>query len=275
MFSVIGADLRMVERKDIGECPCCHGHHVIRYGHEHGRQRWRCADCGRTFSARSSTIAFSSKLRPGQIRDLLRLLSLGATIRCAAEMCRVSNQTALLWRRKLQSAESSGKPVLSGRIVMDETYVSVDSRDIARPSLRGLSRNKRWILVAADGDGGRLAEVGGLGNASRGEMLPILRGRIAPGLVIVHDFHGLNVLPYQLGATVEYTSSKAELNPANALCSQVQRTFAVHLGIVRARIQGYLDAMISFLGSGMKATEYCIERTFSSGITLTRRRVYR
>jgi transposase-like protein len=158
MFRVIGADLRRMERKDIGESPCCHGHHVIRYGREHGRQRWRCSDCGRTFSARSETIAFSSKLSLGAtIRDLLRMLSLGATIRAAAEMCRVSSQTALLWRRKLQSAESSGKPVLSGRIVMDETYVSVDLRDIARPSLRGLTRNKRWILVAADVNGGRLA----------------------------------------------------------------------------------------------------------------------
>ena len=33
------------------ECPCCHGRHIVRYGHasSNGRGRYLCKDCHKTF----------------------------------------------------------------------------------------------------------------------------------------------------------------------------------------------------------------------------------
>ena len=65
------------------ECPYCHEKRLKKFGKEHGRQRWACANCGRTFSGRTRTILHSSKLKPSQIRRLVSMLSDGATLRQA------------------------------------------------------------------------------------------------------------------------------------------------------------------------------------------------
>ena len=77
-------DLRKRSRTFFGECPYCHGKCLKKFGKEHGRQRWACANCGRTFSGRTRTILHSSKLKPSQIRRLVSMLSDGSTLRQAA-----------------------------------------------------------------------------------------------------------------------------------------------------------------------------------------------
>ena len=88
-------DLRKRSRTFFGECPYCHGKGLKKYGKGYGRQRWACANCGRTFSGRTRTILHSSKLKPSQIRRLVSMLSDGATLRQAAHQAHVSLQTDL------------------------------------------------------------------------------------------------------------------------------------------------------------------------------------
>ena len=111
-------DLRKRSRTFFGECPYCHGKRLKKFGKEHGRQRWACANCGRTFSGRTRTILHSSKLKPSQIRRLVSMLSDGATLRQAAHQAHVSLQIALLWKRKMQripeNAETRCFPERSG-----------------------------------------------------------------------------------------------------------------------------------------------------------------
>ena len=118
-------DLRKRSRTFFDECPYCHGKCLKKYGKEHGRQRWACANCGRTFSDRTRTILHSSKLKPSQIRRLVSMLSDGATLRQAAHQAHVSLQTALLWKRKMQGIpENAGNTVLSGEVWVDHAYIN-------------------------------------------------------------------------------------------------------------------------------------------------------
>ena len=92
-----------------------------KFGKEHGRQRWACANCGRTFSGRTRTILHSSKLKPSQIRRLVSMLSDGATLRQAAHQSHVSLQTALPFVGE--------EPVLPFQLFREGSRGSRDSHD--------------------------------------------------------------------------------------------------------------------------------------------------
>ena len=112
-------DLRKRSRTFFGECPYCHGKRLKKFGKEHGRQRWACANCGRTFSGRTRTILHSSKLKPSQRRRLVSVLSDGAALRQAAHQrhmyhCRPPFCGSGRCRESRKTPETRGFPERSG-----------------------------------------------------------------------------------------------------------------------------------------------------------------
>ena len=112
-------DLRKRSRTFFGECPYCHGKRLKKFGKEHGRQRWACANCGRTFSGRTRTILHSSKLKPSQILRVVSMLSDGATLRQAAHQrhmyhCRPPFCGSGRCRESRKTPETRGFPERSG-----------------------------------------------------------------------------------------------------------------------------------------------------------------
>lgn len=114
----------------VEECPYCHSHNIKKNGKEHNHQRWYCKDCHKSFSSRTGTILNSSKLRPVQIRRIVSMLSDGVLFHQVAHQIGVSVQTVCLWKRKLQALVKSQKnSVLSGKVYVDHTYISVPAKE--------------------------------------------------------------------------------------------------------------------------------------------------
>lgn len=113
----------------------------------------------------------SSKLRPVQIRRMVSMLSDGVLFHQVAHQIGVSVQTVCLWKRKLQAlVKSQENSVLSGKVYVDHTYISVPAKERSKEKKRGLSDNLRQVAVAIDNRGKILAVLGGKGNASGGRL---------------------------------------------------------------------------------------------------------
>ena len=52
---------------DNPSCPHCGATHVIRNGHEDGRQRWVCRTCGRSFGPTFGTPMYRLRTPPGEV----------------------------------------------------------------------------------------------------------------------------------------------------------------------------------------------------------------
>jgi len=85
-----------------------------------------------------------------QIKKIFSLLIDGSTLRQAGHMAKLSLQTVLLWRRKIEKVRRlKDFPMLSGNAHVDETYVNV-ARHGELSVKRGVSKNKLRIAVAVD-----------------------------------------------------------------------------------------------------------------------------
>ena len=276
-------DLRKRSRTFFGECPYCYGKRLKKFGKEHGRQRWACANCGRTFSGRTRTILHSSKLKPSQIRRLVSMLSDGATLRQAAHQAHVSLQTALLWKRKMQRIpENAGNTVLSGEVWVDHTYINAPMSVRKGKKRRGLSRHLLQVAAGIDSCGHVLLRLGSWGLAGTGDSEDAFLGHIASGSCVYHDmghFGSCFLRCREKAVNSEDPAAHCLLNPVDRMCAQVKRMFAVHLRIHRKNVPLWLNEKafqrekMGSMGFGGYLS-FFYRRIFLSGKTLRRRDVF-
>ena len=71
-------------------CPHCQSHEIVRFGKTpQGTQRFRCKDCGKTFTATSKTV-FSHVKRPELIDEYLACMENHLSLRKAAKVCGIA-----------------------------------------------------------------------------------------------------------------------------------------------------------------------------------------
>jgi transposase-like protein len=263
-------------------CPRCGCTGIKKNGKtKAGRQRWICKGCGKAFTGRSGTILFSSKLKPMQIKKMLSLLIDGTTLRQACHMAKVSLQTALLWRRKIEEVRRIREsPMLSGNVHVDETYVNM-AKFGELPVKRGVSNNKLRIAVVVDDLGHCMAKVSGYGMPKNQESERDFCSMIERGSHVTHDDSNYGHAFDGCAVTAVNSKSKEShflMNPVNRFCCLVQRIFAVHLRIHRNSVQKYPNALCADYMSGKERFPEFLrenrERIFSSGIMLRRSDVY-
>lgn len=65
-------------------CPHCNSRNVVRFGKtKQGTQRYRCKDCGKTFTATTGTL-FSHSRRPALLRQYLECMNQHLSLRARA-----------------------------------------------------------------------------------------------------------------------------------------------------------------------------------------------
>ena len=281
MFSGISSfDRRSLSATSFLCCPHCGCANIKKHGKEHGHQRWYCKDCHKTFAGRSDTILFASKLKPGQLRRMLSLLSDGVLTHQIAHQVKVSIQTVILWKRKLQHlVKTQENIVLSGKIVVDETYIHVPAKERSKIRKRGLSKDLVQIAVAVDEKGRSLALLNGKGRASKQDSEQIFRNHIAPNSIVIHDKGWYGKAFGQCDEVAIDSQSReahALLNPINRFCNTIQRLFKVHLRIHPHNTQKYLDEFVERreIYDDEKYEDYfskISQRIFESGKCLKRR----
>ena len=138
--------IKVIYDPEPAECPHCHSKWFIRYGHvgSNRRERYLCKDCRRTFVSSEGTIYYRGRLGQHDVRNLLDLLNAGTTLKGAAGRAHINKNTSLRYRHMLLRfmKNASRKPVLSGKVEIDETYRGRSGRTRRRRESRG--RRKAW-----------------------------------------------------------------------------------------------------------------------------------
>lgn len=108
-----------------GGCPRCQSTSRYKHGIECGAQRFRCKDCGKTYTATTGTPFH-------RLRDKTKLLENaacmvdGLSVRKTAARVDISVQKAFRWRHKFLAFLNQQKPsALSGVVEADETFFPV------------------------------------------------------------------------------------------------------------------------------------------------------
>lgn len=201
-------------------CPRCGGKHIHKhscYGKEHNKQRYRCADCGKTFSLTTKTVFYQSKLPIETWLAYADCMIDGKSLRECAKEVDVCLKTAFYMRHKILSAlrENIGVDHLSGIIEMDETFVAesfkgnhnrqykkddANSRWWVAPrnsgksrqrgkqvDYRGLSHEQVCISTALDRNGGMALVAACYGKVNNKRLTQIYEGKVEQGATICTD----------------------------------------------------------------------------------------
>jgi len=248
----------------------------------HGRGRWICLSCGRTFTRLTGTVFASKKLAGRRFSLLLAMIIKDCTISAISECLGVTPRTAYIWRMKVFEAVSKEQDstMLSGIVWIDETFVPVNSKDTVMKGafkLRGVSRNQLSIACGTDMHGNSIAYVSGSGHITSKECERIYSPHIKDGFTIVHDgifSHSSFIADRKLKEEIHKSKTKGAneaLGPINHLCAMIQRNMVEHIGADRKYTQLYLGWVIfkmSFKGMTMQEKVSYLEGICcASGVT--------
>lgn len=197
---LVGELLRAVRRARFGKgvyCPHCGGRRTHRWGSFSGRQRYRCAVCGRTFSDLTRTpLAYTKHLHlwAGQFECMAE----SVTVRAAAARLGIDKNTAWRWRQQVLAGLRSHDLAtpLSGYVEVGETtflHSEKGSRFLTRPpyprpqlsAFLTPQRPRVWVMLARDQFGGALAEIVGRRRPRVPHVRDVLLPRCARDAVLV------------------------------------------------------------------------------------------
>ena len=85
-------------------CPICGKKHIQKFGNSSGIQRYRCKDCGKTFTEYTKTVFFSTKKDYDTWFMYIDLMMTGLPLAKIAPKCGISVLTAFRWRHKVLNA---------------------------------------------------------------------------------------------------------------------------------------------------------------------------
>lgn len=204
--------------QDGSACPHCDARHVQKWGSFHGRQRYRCCVCRRTFSTFTGTALHYLK-RPDRWRRFLWCVDGRLSTRSSAAVLGVNKDTALRWRhRLLDQWRSEPRPKLKGRVAVGDFCVphsAKGSRSVAltRPARR---RGEPWgfpstqtgpvtVLVARESSTAMILETVGVRRLRSGD----------------YDHH----LVPRLGDVTEIVGSRGPLCPLAAFARRVRASY--------------------------------------------------
>lgn len=87
--------------KQVGSvCPRCGGTQLRKNGTKGGRQRFRCAACGKTWGPSLGHPSYRSKRSQSTWHEFMRGVETRVPLRELAERCGISTHTACKWRQK-------------------------------------------------------------------------------------------------------------------------------------------------------------------------------
>ena len=238
---------------DVKTCPYCNSTEFKRDGIRHDKQRFRCKNCRRTFTAITGTILANTKKSQKKWEDFVIQFTNDATLIASHEYSSINKNTAHLWRIKMMRClgEIVSSTILNGNVWIDEIYFDVSKKDMITNDkgllLHGISRNKIAVEVAIDENNNTYAVVMGIGKPTSEMIIDTLKGHIRSGSTIIHDnFHGhQEYLKMMQLENISIGSGKPGyfklMQTANQFCALIKRVFVLHVGISRNHIQDYLN----------------------------------
>ncbi len=282
-------EIALVNSLGAAGCPHCGSRAIARDGkRKDGVQKLLCKSCGRRFNPLTGTVFDSRKIPMSEWVEYLMHLFEFHSVTTAARDNRNAATTGFYWLRKVFAvlAGCQSGVVLSGRVWLDETFISVDKgkRHLeGGKSLRGISRDKIAIGTATDGEHLYLAAEWA-SKPSKSRTLALFSGHIEPGSTLVHDgdnSHSLLVERLGLKSEVHPTSETKGLADDKNPMDEVNRVHALlkaflrsHGGFKRRDLPGWLD-LFWFIWSEPANRMEKIARFFEIALSKRKRIKYR
>ncbi|WP_413473706.1 IS1595 family transposase [Streptococcus parauberis] len=195
------------KHKDGFTCSHCNSNNAVRFGKYNvkmgtrtlERQRYRCKDCGKTFTDVTNTPLHGTHL-PHKWLEFVQCMIEGYSLRKSAELLGVHYVTLFYWRHKLLSAiKQMDFEQFEGIVEMDETYFlysekgkrKIDGRKARKrggsSSQRGISKEQVCVLVARDRQKATYSKVVGQGRIVKSRLEEAIGTKLSPTNVLCTD----------------------------------------------------------------------------------------
>ena len=236
-------------------CPYCKKGRYKRYGYlRTGLRRYRCLECGKTFTILTGTLFEIHHKQPISewINTCLGLFS-EQSFESISKANRKAYNTTRYWIDKIFLAlkGTQDRIMLSGKVYLDETYLKVIKRDVKRRAdgkeYRGISRNQICIGIVYDGSNAYCCLLGH-GKPSQKSVYNGFNDHITSGSILLHDrekAHKKLIQELRLESIDKQLKglpdSENPLEPINRRCYELQRLMRRHPGFSREDLSDYLD----------------------------------
>lgn len=195
------------KHKDGYTCTHCHSNNVVRFGkysvkagmNTLERQRYRCKDCGKTFTDVTNTPLRGSHLSH-KWSDFIQCMIEGYFLRKASELIKVHYVTLFYWRYKILSAlKHMDFDHFSGIVEMDETYFlysekgkrNLNGRKARKRGgasrFRGISKEQVCVLIARDCQKLTLSRVKGQGRIMKSRLDKAIGSKLSKSNILCTD----------------------------------------------------------------------------------------
>lgn len=185
-------------------CPHCKSINVVKNGNVRGIQRFKCKDCGRTFSYTTNTILYKSNKSIETWEKYCECLIHKFPLRKCAEICNISLDTAFNWRHKILDAlqNMQSNVTLNGVVESDETFFALSFKGSKKEnfsiprethkrghsvSTRGLSKEMVCVPCIVNHEGLSVGRITNLGKPKVQDLEKVINNRIELGSVFVTD----------------------------------------------------------------------------------------
>lgn len=185
-------------------CPRCQSINVVKNGHKDSIQRFKCKDCGKTFTFSNNTILFSTKKDLETWKKYCECFLDKKPLRRCAEVCGISLETAFRWRHKILDAlqNMQSDVTLKGIVESDETFFALSFKGTKKGnfsipresrhrghsnSVRGLSCEQVCVPCMVNHEGLSVGQISNLGKPKVQHLEKVINGKIEQGSVFVTD----------------------------------------------------------------------------------------
>ena len=136
------------KNKKIECCPICGGKKYIKHGYYKEIQRYKCKECGKTFSDTTNLLWSYSKKDLNKWLKFIELMMKKKSLRVCAKKLHINLATAFYWRHKiLHGLKFDSIPnTLNGHVHINKTIIIENFK-----GCRNITTTKRrniWIIVA-------------------------------------------------------------------------------------------------------------------------------
>ena len=226
-------------------CPYCHKQHIVKMGFvkSNGSQRYKCKDCGKTFTETTNKIFSYSHKKQSVWRKYVDCFLMKFSLRDTARICKINIHTAFDWRHKILDTLQLMQDgvTLKGNVQADETFFRLSykgCREMPRRThkrgksihKRGLSTEQVCVVCSVDDNSHSIGKVAKLGKPSYRAIKAVLNNRISSNSTLIADsltsykrFAKVNKLNLIQIPTKRYTNGNYNIQKINSYHSELKR----------------------------------------------------
>lgn len=177
---------------------------IVKFGKYKQFQRYKCKNCGATFTAKTNSIFRKSTKDLGIWTKYINCLLNGDSLRKSAQICGISLPTAFYWRHKvldaLRKKIDQNQDKLKGIIESDETYFRLSfkgSRQLPsgrkphtrgeKAKKRGLSKEQVCVACGLDRTGNAISKMSNLGKICTDDLIKVYSGLVRKQSIFCTD----------------------------------------------------------------------------------------